>query len=59
MEENDMEAVVGGIIFGLIIIAILEICRHWRLIGRSSREIQALQKRVEELEEKLENLKTQ
>ena len=54
-----MEAVVGGIIFGLIIIAILEICRYWRLIGRSSREIQELKKRVEVLEEKLENLKIQ
>lgn len=54
-----MEAVVGGIIFGLLIIAILEICRYWRLIGRSSREIQALKKRVEVLEEKLEKLKTQ
>ncbi len=46
-----MEAVIGGIIFGLLIIAILEICRYWRLIGRSSREIQELKKRVEVLEE--------
>ncbi len=51
-----MEAVIGGIILGLLIIAILEICRYWRLIGRSSREIQELKKRVETLEEKLENL---
>jgi hypothetical protein len=51
-----MEAVVAGIKFGLIIIAILEICRYWRLIGRSSREIQELKKRVEVLEAKLENL---
>ena len=45
-----METVISGIIFGLIIIAILEVCRHFRKISRSSREIDVLRKRVEELE---------
>ena len=45
-----MEGVTSGIIFGLIIIAILEVCRCFRWIGRSEREIRELKKRVEVLE---------
>jgi hypothetical protein len=48
-----LEAVTGGIIFGLIIIVILEICRYFRRVGRSFREIEELKKKVEQIEELL------
>ena len=51
-----MQSVISGIILGLVIIAILEVCRYFRWISRSSREFQELKKRVEQLEEKLRNL---
>jgi hypothetical protein len=50
-----LEAVVGGIILGLIIIAFLEICRYFRRVGRSFREIDELKKKVEHLEEILKD----
>lgn len=51
-----MDGIIGGVVLGLIIIAILEICRNWRLIGRTNRELQELRKRVEILEAKLNGL---
>lgn len=50
-----MEGLSGGIIFGIGLIVLLEIFRVFRKIANSSREIDELKKRVNNIEELLEN----
>ncbi|MFT8348692.1 hypothetical protein [Clostridium saccharoperbutylacetonicum] len=50
-----MEGLSGGIILGIVLIVFLEIFRVFRNMSNSSREIDELKKRVNNIEELLEN----
>jgi hypothetical protein len=50
-----LQAVAGGLMLALILIVFLEICRYFRRINNSFKEISEIKKKVNDIEEMLKN----